>query len=177
MLLRANRQGLGVNHLAENAKALSRLRREGKPADPVRLRIMEVLRRSVETLRALHFDRAFDVSLDGPAEAEAAGVAFLENVFLNLLDAVIRRSPAGSRPSIRVKVRPEDGGVRVTIEEASHLAALIPGLTGDSGQPSTGTGMGLAAAREIVRQAGGTIEADGPGLQLVVCLPAPLPKK
>ncbi len=112
----------------------------------------------------------------------------LERVFANLLDNAIKYSPAGG--TIRLTV--ETGGaagpadapgwarVQVADEGIGIPAADLPHIfdwyrrADNAGATAIGTGLGLAGARQIVEQHGGTITAasvEGAGATFTVTLP------
>jgi signal transduction histidine kinase len=182
LLKRANRQGLMVSRLAENAKLLVRLRRQGLKAERQPMLLGDAIKRAVETVEAMHFDKDFRVQVDCAQDLAVPAVPFLENAFLNLLDNAVRHAAKEKEkdPVIRVKAYEHNGQVHVTFRNGARLEDevrrhLFERYT--KGPRSTGSGLGLAVVREIVEGLGGKIWAANLGrgeeehLEIVVSLP------
>jgi PAS domain S-box-containing protein len=161
LLRRARRQGLEIHRLAENARALVRLRGEArKPGGPP-VRMDELLRRAVESVQAVHFDRSFDVTRECPEDVWVRNVPFLSNAFLNLLDNAVRYSPPEPRPLIRVAATAGSDRAEVSVSNPRHGDEAVRDelMRRDvRGKRSRGAGLGLAVVREIVEAAGGRVE-------------------
>ncbi|HZE95655.1 MAG TPA: hybrid sensor histidine kinase/response regulator [Planctomycetota bacterium] len=179
LLRRANRQGLVVSRLAENAKLFARLRRQGLQAERQPVLLQESIHRAVETVRAMHFDRDFEIQVDCAAGLSVSAMPFLENVFLNLLDNAVRHSVKEVHPVIRVKVYEQNEQVHITFRNGAKLEDEVRRHLFEryaKGPRSTGTGLGLAVVREIVESLGGRIWAANVGgaesdhLEIVVSL-------
>jgi K+-sensing histidine kinase KdpD len=181
LLRRAKRQVFQLTQLAQNAKTLSRIREKGlAPAgSPVRLR--ERMESMVETVRDAHFDRPLQAEMTCPAELQVQGIPFLDNIFLNLFDNIVRHTPGTRGPRVRIVAAPEGDRVRVIIRggappDEELLAHLFERYR--PGGRSSGSGMGLALIREIVARAGGDVrvglagEPEGEVFEVVVTLPA-----
>lgn len=180
LLRRANRQAFEMNRLADNARLLLRLRERGMPAAQEPVSVATALRRAVETVRILHFDRPFECVSECPEALRIQGVPLLDNVFLNLIDNAVRHSPRGPRPRLDLRADTANGNVVITIrggappppELLSHLFEREM-----KGRRSTGHGMGLSLVREIVERAGGKIQArtvgeeDEPVFEVQLSLP------
>ncbi|HLY11855.1 MAG TPA: hybrid sensor histidine kinase/response regulator [Planctomycetota bacterium] len=182
LLRRANRQGLVVSRLAENAKLFARLRRQGLPPERKPMMLSEALRHAVDTVHAMHYDRDFQVLVDCDADLSVPSVPFLENVFLNLLDNAVRHAAKEKEvnPIIRVKVFEQNEQVHVTFRNGAKLEEEVRRHLFERytrGPRSTGSGLGLAVVREIVEGLGGRIWAANMGgtatdhLEIVVSLP------
>jgi PAS domain S-box-containing protein len=162
LLRRANRQAFELNRLAENAKVLSRLREKGMPPMGQRVSVYGVIQRAVELVRTVHFDRKFRVDMDCPEGLSVAGIPFVENIFINLIDNAVRHSPRDCEPFIRIRSGADAERVEVTIRGGTPLdnellARLFERYV--RGPHSTGTGLGLAVIREIVERSGGAVDA------------------
>ncbi|MBV8878618.1 MAG: hybrid sensor histidine kinase/response regulator [Planctomycetaceae bacterium] len=182
LLRRANRQGLVVSRLAENAKVLARLRRQGLPTDRQPIMLGDTIRHAVETVHAMHFDKNFQVQVDCQPGLAVPAVPFLENAFLNLLDNAVRHAAKEKEenPVIRVKVYEQNEQVHVTFRNGAKLEDEVRRHLFErysKGPRSTGSGLGLAVVREIVERLGGKIWAANVGggtgdhLEIVVSLP------
>jgi signal transduction histidine kinase len=164
-LRRANRQGLVVSRLAENAKMLARLRRGGVVAERTPVPLADTLGRAVETMRAMHYDREFKVSVVCPEGLAVAGFPFLENVFLNLLDNAVRHTSKDSTPIVRVGVMVDDSFVRISFRDGERLEEEVRLHLFERyrrGTRSTSAGLGLAVVREIIEGLGGKVNAGSP---------------
>jgi PAS domain S-box-containing protein len=181
LLRRAFRQTFEMNRLAENAKALSRLRDRGLPPLGPRLALYGVIRRAVASVRTVHFDRPFEVEIDCADDLAIPGVPFAENIFLNLVDNAVRHAPKEETAEIRVHARKEDRRVSVSVRGGSSIdPEFLPRLFERyaRGPQSTGTGLGLALIREILHGSGGSVEArnvpapTGETLEVRLLMPA-----
>lgn len=169
LLQRARRQAFELHRLAENAKLLVRLRDCGMPETTRPLVLDEVVRRSIDLVQSVHFDREIDPAVECPEDLAASDLPFLENVLTNLLDNAIRHTPLGERPHLRITATTDDGWIRLGIvggrpAEKEEPARLLERYA--RGEGSRGSGLGLALAQEVIERAGGRIEVDaieGPG--------------
>lgn len=104
---------------------------------------------------------------------------YLRQLFLILLDNAVKYSPAGGE--VRVEPAVRGGAVRVAVVDAGpgidsrdlpHIFERF--YRGGAASAATGAGLGLAIARWIVDQHGGTIEVVSPpgqGARFTVVLP------
>lgn len=106
--------------------------------------------------------------------------ARLLRVVQNLLDNAVKFSPAGSAVGVRVKrvdgpavVSVQDEGVGIPANELDKV--FEPYYRASTSAGVEGTGLGLAAARTVIEQHGGTIEIasqPGAGTTVTIQLPA-----
>ncbi len=183
LLRRANRQTFELNRMAENARLLVKLRSQRLPVEAGRFVLSEVVGQIVETLRAVHFDREIDISVDVPAGLVISSVPMIENVILNLVDNGIRHSRGTGRASVRVKARSVDepaAAIELAVSGGKPPAPeFLPQLFRRyaRGAHSGGSGLALALVREIVERSGGSIEAgvvagpDGDEFEVRLVLP------
>lgn len=162
LLRRANRQVYQLNRIATNAKALHRVRRKGLPPASRSMPLAGILRRVVDTVRSVHFDRPFDAEIDCPAELAPLEIPFMENVFLNLVDNAVKHTPKERRPRVGIDARRrEDGRVVVRVRGGAPSDTELRTRLFERyvrGPHSTGAGLGLTVVREIVERAGGKVK-------------------
>jgi signal transduction histidine kinase len=171
--------------LRETIDALVELVRIGPPR-PTDLRVAEVIDRAVALTRPLFRSSGHElaVRLDPAAPAIRASRLAVQEILLNLLVNAVEStaepmvveliaSPAalGERPAVRIRVR--DHGPGIPPEVRSQL--FRPLFT----TKPTGTGLGLALARDAVLAEHGAlelVEVDA-GACFDIVLPAPAPRR
>jgi signal transduction histidine kinase len=153
------------------------------PAD-----LVELVRRTVATHQA--GTQAHELSLETviPALVGEWDHARIERVLDNVIGNAVKFSPAGG--AVRVRVRTEGRGRRravvVTVQDSgigipeADLAHVFEWFRRGSNAAGkvTGTGIGLAAVRQIVEQHGGTVAVDsveGEGSTFTIRLPLSAP--
>jgi PAS domain S-box-containing protein len=138
--------------------------------------------------RAGHPGRTVRVAMDVATLEGQWDEARLKRVLRNLLDNAIKYSPGGGEVVVRVAreeavagawavVAVQDRGVGIPAGDLSRIFGRFQrgGNVADIG----GTGIGLAGARQIVEQHGGTIaveSAEGEGSTFTVRLPETMPR-
>jgi signal transduction histidine kinase len=124
-------------------------------------------------------DRGHDVAYAGPDHLVYAGRPFaLKRAFTNLIDNAVRYARAPSveleRTTDGVVVRVNDEGQGIPTSQLSQVFAPFYRLEPSRNRSTGGYGLGLSAARTIVRAHGGDIELrnrDSGGLTAVAMLP------
>ena len=148
------------------------------PAD-----LRDIIIGAIETAAPRLTERGHELAVtlpDHPVQVHA-DAARLRQVFVNLLANAAKYTPSGGRIRVsaatttaRAEVRVSDTGVGIRRDALPHIFTLF---TRASEGTEQGLGVGLAVARRLVEEHGGTIAAhsDGPGRgsEFVVCLPAP----
>ena len=135
-----------------------------KPTAPARL-----VEAAVDAERAAAKNRKILLDaevLPGLDEVSADGER-LQVVFANLLGNALRHTPEGG--TVTVRARPVDGGIRFEVADTgpgipeAYQKRVFERFFRIPGTQGSGTGLGLAVAKEIVEGHGGTIgvESDG----------------
>jgi signal transduction histidine kinase len=148
-------------------------------------RLDPLVERTWQALRAA--DRSFELRSDGPPFLVVADPDRLEQVLWALLDNAVKYSPAGSPiavenstpilPSgeLRAEVAVLDRGPGIDADAAAHAFEQFYRATSARRDAPDGSGVGLYAARGLIRAMGGDISigpADGGGTRVVFWLPA-----
>ena len=150
----------------------------------VPLRIGPVLESAVQTIRPAALDKRVELKVECAEKVPmlAGDPRRLEQVFNNLLSNAVRFSEPGA--AVLVRCLPVDGSVEIEVRDtgAGIDPAFLPFVferfrQGDSSttRPHGGLGLGLAIARYIVEQHGGSIKAESPGLGRGTTLRVSLP--
>ncbi len=158
----AESQRLG--RLIENVLAFARHQRGVLSVTPARVDVDEAVRGAVATFEPALGARGIEVKLalgePPPARASADAV---DQIVANLLSNVERYAASGGE--VAVSTRAEDGRVVVSVADrgpgvpARERDAIFEPFhrAGDSLTGASGTGIGLAIARELARAAGGDL--------------------
>jgi signal transduction histidine kinase len=174
---RAYRQALEMNRMTENARLLLRLREAGTSAPAEDVDARAVLRKTLETVRMMHFDRPFDVETSGiESLAAMRGSPLLESLLLNLLDNAVRHTGRGKRPSIEVRAAEVEGALSLSVRggdaaDPERLRALLDPR--QAGRKAGGHGLGLTLVKEIVEREGGAVRVGTAGERFEVELLIP----
>jgi signal transduction histidine kinase len=148
--------------------------------DARRMDLVELLRACVEAARPSHPRREVALVAAVPSLVGTWDAARVERVVANLLDNAIKYSPEGGPVAVYVGLEPdwvvvrvEDHGLGIPGEELSSIFERFQRGSNVEGSIS-GTGIGLAYARQVVIQHGGTIDVasrQGEGSTFTVRLP------
>jgi PAS domain S-box-containing protein len=131
-----------------------------------------IVRSALEVVGTSAIARRIDIktSFDGESVAIEADPARMQQVVLNLLTNAIKFSPDGA--SIEVDARRVDGWFRLTVADHGKgiSAAFLPHIFERFSQQDSsstksygGLGLGLAIAKQLIDQHGGTIDVSSPG--------------
>jgi signal transduction histidine kinase len=137
-------------------------------------RLASVVDAAIETLSEVTSETSHTIEIEhrDPRAEVVVDALRAEQIVVNVLANAIKYSAAGTTIRVRTEADERFGRVVVTDEgrgiAKEHLADIFrmfarPGI-GDA-QRTGGLGVGLAVAKQLVEQQGGTIEAasDGPG--------------
>jgi signal transduction histidine kinase len=149
--------------------------------EPVSLQhlVEESLLLSSPALQHRHIEVAADYDPACPPIYADAG--YLQQVFLNLINNSLDAMPQGGELSVRLQGPEAESGREVTLEFADSGSGIAAENLRHIFEPmfttkrlGTGAGLGLAICEQIVRQHGGTIEAEsevGRGTRFTIRLP------
>jgi len=172
-----------VDHLSGAVESMLRLSRTEAGLDPGRVTEVElgpVLEVVIEFFAPVAADRGIELAFaPGPAAWVRGDPAWLQQVFLNLVDNAIKYGRRGD--GIRIEVEERDGSVGVRVadtgpgippEELDTIFERFQRSDRDRNRP--GFGLGLALVREIAQAHGGRVEVEsepGKGSRFTVWLP------
>jgi signal transduction histidine kinase len=152
---------------------------DGRPLLPRHLYLDEVVAECARAAGVLAESRGIAVTVQSPEGVQVQGdEELLRRMVMNLLDNAIRHSPDGERVEItiaaesnRVTLRVQDAGPG--IPAAAHERVFERFVRLETGNPTSGGGLGLPIARWIAEQHSGTVEleSDSGGCRFVVTLP------
>ncbi len=164
-LRRLERIDLGATQIGELVDGLTEFSRLGlESPEPVAVDMDALARREIEALPDAGRAR-FEVDRLPPTIGEPRLLAL---VWRHLLDNAVKFSRHAEKPSVRVTVQIEGGGVRYSVTDNGagfdprHRDRLFKAFerlhTADEFE---GIGVGLAIVKRIVLRHGGTVEANG----------------
>ena len=148
--------------------------------------IDELVNEVVETISVMYEDDGYEVKLEASAGLPKVDLdpQAIKQVLINLLDNAIKFSdPHTIRVEVsrlrrrgvpHVAVSVTDRGRGIPRESLPHLFEEFYRVPDGSGKPTTGTGLGLALARQIVHGHGGELEVEsalGRGSRFTMLLP------
>ncbi|MCX7623734.1 MAG: HAMP domain-containing sensor histidine kinase [Thermomicrobium sp.] len=174
-----------LGRLVEDVFALARLEERGLPLQLVPVELGPLVREVVEAVRPLA-RRAGRVTvideIDRDCPPVRADPLRLRQVLLNLVHNAVRHTPEGGI----VRVCVVRGSGTITVQVCDTGTGLPPELLDEpfrryqrSGDPASGSGLGLAVARQLVEAQGGTIwleSAPGQGTTVSFALPVADPR-
>ena len=182
-----------VEHIRAISERMSRLltglldfARSGQtPDDAQSVAVEPAVRRVVEGLRSSIVERAAEIVVDVPAEAEVCAAPGDVELILQNLIANGLKFGAPETPTVRIGASREGDGWRVTVgddgvgiapEDRGRIFA--PFERAHAKLSRGGTGLGLAICERLVQRHGGSIGVEsepGQGSTFWVLLPAPDP--
>ncbi len=175
--------------LVQDVERLSRVEAGVEPPRPSLLPAGPLVSEVIERIRPLFQER--EVALE-KREAEGNLMVWadedkLVQVLLSMLDNAVKHTPKSGRVTVTVEegagvktgLRITDTGVGIPAEDLPHVFERFYRVDKSRSQEGGGTGIGLAVARSLVEQMGGTISATstiGEGATFLVELPGGPPK-
>ena len=180
LLKRAGRQAQFMHRTVEDLRVLARLKERCASGTGRCDRLGEIFQRILVMVRALHFDRPFEASVECPVDLETADAPLMESIFTNLIENAVRHTARELKPKVDVHVAAAGAKATFVVRGGTPpdkrvLAHLFERYV--KGPESKGAGLGLALVREIVEKAGGRIAArlataaEGPIFEVTVSLP------
>lgn len=168
-----------LNRLVTNLLDLSRIEAGVLRAETDTFELEDVLARAIERLGPRMEGRRLEVELDAPPVQVDA--VLLDEAFTNIVENVVRHTPADARVLIHARER-GDARVQLTIEDAGPgvpaeaMERLFDKFYRVPGRRDSrnGTGVGLAVVRGLVEAMGGSVSARSStlgGLAIDIDLP------
>ncbi len=170
--------------LIEDLLLLSRVQDRDRPLNHEPVRLDDLVKGIVATVRPAAKERRLEVSTDLPEEhgmTVLGDAVELERAVLNLVTNAVKFTPPGGQVAIEVAYQAEqvrlqvtDDGVGIPEKEQSRLfERFYRGSAAQSGAV-TGSGLGLSITHHIVQRHGGTIRLSstpGEGTTFTIELP------
>jgi len=164
----ARAQAQLIDDLLDSARVASgNLRLDLHPVD-----LAQVMEKALDAMHPAAEAKSVAVTadLDRPLEMAAGDPDRLHQVVANLLSNAVKFTPGGGAIAVTLKRDGEEARITVRDSGDGISAAFLPHVferfrQGEEGpgRRQGGLGLGLAIARHIVEQHGGTIRVDSPG--------------
>jgi signal transduction histidine kinase len=176
------RSALQGAKLINDLMDFSRIRNGGLALNVQKVSVVSILEAAIEMIKPQARARAIKLKAELPEcpTPIAGDAARLQQVFTNLLSNAIKFTPAGGRVRVRVECRNQaeitisDTGRGISAEFLPYVFDRYRQQVAETTEAS-GLGLGLAIARYLVEEHGGTIYASsagsGKGATFTVCLP------
>ncbi len=178
------RQVVQMSHLLEDLLDASRLTRNKIELRVERFALRQPIDQAVEATQHLMESQRHPLRVELPAEPVIVhgDLTRLTQVFANLLNNAAKYSDPGSEIILRaeregehVRIAVRDRGIGIAAEQLPLIFKMFSQLTPALDRSGGGLGIGLALARGLVEQHGGTLQAysegAGQGAEFVVRLP------
>ena len=181
-----DREADHLNRIVTNLLDLSRVEAGGLRVERDVYDLADLLEPTIGRARRRLAGHRLEVDLGRVPPVDVDAV-FIDQVVANLLENAAKYTPAGTLVRISARPLPEEGRVRLTVEdlgpgapEASlpHLFEKFYRVPGRSAGSRSGTGVGLAVVRGLTEALGGHVSARRSalgGLAIDVDLPAARP--
>jgi signal transduction histidine kinase len=135
--------------------------------------ILELVSRSVENVRQRHELPAEAITIDVPPNLDiTTDPTALETILKNVLDNAVKYSPAPVRVRLtasttnngQLEMRISDAGIGVEKKQLKRIFRRFYRAPTDIVYERSGTGLGLYVVAELLRNLGGSVRAESPGL-------------
>jgi signal transduction histidine kinase len=133
--------------------------------------VVALVRQVTEAVQAIGTAHELSLDTDEPELPTIGDEARLDRVFTNLMQNAVKYSPKGGtvqitirrlmdgeRPWVSISIR--DDGIGIPSSEIHSIFEPFRRASNTSEGSISGTGLGLASARQIIEQHGGTITVD-----------------
>jgi len=147
--------------------------------------VVALVRQVTEAVQAVGTSHELNLDTDEPELPTIGDEARLDRVFTNLMQNAVKYSPEGGtvqitirrlmdgeRPWVSISIR--DYGIGIPASEINSIFEPFRRASNTTESSFSGTGLGLASARHIIEQHGGSITVDSEehaGSTFTVCLP------
>lgn len=160
------------------------LSRESSKSDFEEISIDEIVKSSIEALRAKAADKCLDVSINAQEENLKinANRFLLEQMFINLIDNAVKYTPDGGKVGISlgrknssVSIEISDTGIGIPKEHLPRIFERFYRVDKTRSRNLGGTGLGLSIVKHIVITHGGKIDVQseqGKGSTFSITLPS-----
>jgi signal transduction histidine kinase len=176
------REARRLKAMVDNVLLFSRSGAVGLNPNIQPIAVAPVLESVAESLDLATAEAGQSIQLDVQPDVHViADRALLQQAMMNLVDNAVKYGPAGqivrltaTRVNGSVQIDVEDEGPGIPRSQRSRLFEAYERLERDSTSERTGSGLGLAVVRQILRACKGTvaIEDAAKGTRVVVRLPA-----
>lgn len=115
LLFRCQRQIFEMNRLTENIHLLHHLRQNAIVPIHDTIRLQRALMRSVDTVRSIHFDKDFEVTVDCPESIVISQIPYLDALLLSVLDEAVRGVRHKDIPTLSIRGSEDDGKINISL--------------------------------------------------------------
>jgi signal transduction histidine kinase len=186
-LILVHRNTLRLLKLINDLLELTRLDQQADILRRRRFRLGMFVRGVVDSVRHLGLSKRLRIGIaEGGQDAEVfADPSRMEKVLVNLLTNAIKYTPAGGAITVRwavegtdARIEVEDTGVGIPKADQARIFDRFHQVRSNAANETQGIGIGLALAKELVEQHGGSLEVEseaGRGSLFRITLPADAP--
>jgi signal transduction histidine kinase len=163
------REAARLGRLVTDVERLSRIEAGAEPITPEELSPLEIVEGVMAPLRPRFEHAGIGLSADcsPPCPNIWADPDKFAQVLGNLLSNALRFTPAGGAVKVSVEVRDrmvafmvEDNGIGIPASDLPHVFERFYRVDKSRSTSGGGSGIGLAIARQLTQQMGGSIEAE-----------------
>lgn len=169
--------------IASDVLTVNKLENNTPIYEHANVNMREIIAQIMETFQAESVEKKLNVTLDCSEDCSVSGDAKkLSTAFENLIENALKYTPAGG--DVRVSCKCKEGLVSITIAdsgigipstEQAHIFEKFYRATNGVAKEHVGSGLGLYAAQEIIKNHGGHIwfeSKEGVGTTFFISLPA-----